>query len=183
MKYAFLLYVQCMWVILSFIDLRSQNDKRHLQLLNIAILSHSFKLFNKTNFKRKCSSLSNQGRRKLLDIAWFSWPRTWVGAKVWSSGLELGWAFHLRPKRWRGVRWDQSSQIRAKGAGALVGFKLCCWLEKENPYILSINFCFLFLTLLQFIFLSLISPTCLPTPFVSSPFLNHFWNSKYTLWE
>ena len=120
-----------MWVILSFIDLRSQNDKRHLQLLNIAILSHSFKLFNKTNFKRKCSSLSNQGGRKLLDIAWFSWPRTWVGAKVWSSGLELGWAFHLRPKRWRGVRWDQSSQIRAKGAGALVGFKLCCWLEWE----------------------------------------------------
>ena len=94
-------------------------------MLNISILSHNLKLFNITQIK--CSSLIHLGRGKVLNVAWLSWPRTWVRAKVWSWGLELGRISHPGAERWRRVRWGQSPQIHAKGA--LVGLKLCCWVE------------------------------------------------------
>ena len=62
--------------------------------------THGLKLFNKTNFKIKCSSLSNLGRRKVLDIAWFSYqghesglrygPQVWSGDEHLTSGLKDG---------------------------------------------------------------------------------------------
>lgn len=97
----------------------SEKSKWQRAPINVKILSHGLPLFN--NMKIKCSLLIHLGSDKLFDIAWLSWPRTQVRAKVWSWGLDLEWISHPR-----GCQMEKG-KMRPKSSDTCIGNSWGAW--------------------------------------------------------